>query len=190
MKLTIATKRNARSSLESSDLSSNISLEKELEENYIDEEHDLVDEEFLSLQEEKDLNKENVPLELEEEDIVQELRQENAPQELVAENVLQEQTDDERTEVDISDFALCNFVYDKGTKREMRKEFICKIISKNNEELEVSCLRKRDNFFIFPNIPDIATIKSNQIQKKPTIPIEKRGNFFFKYFMDSNSMYK
>ncbi|CAG9761415.1 unnamed protein product [Ceutorhynchus assimilis] len=172
-------KRKERSSSESSESSSHTSLEKELEENYVDEEFDLIDDEFLSLEDEERLDENSAPLELEEIEEAPGLREKNRSQEIQTESVMEDEIDYNHMQVETSDFVLCNFIYNKGTKKETQKEFVCKIISKTNEELRVSCLRKKENFYIFPNVPDIVILKHNEFQRKLPAPIEKRGRFFF-----------
>ncbi|CAG9767694.1 unnamed protein product [Ceutorhynchus assimilis] len=109
----------------SSESSSNTSLEKELEVNYVDEECDLIDDEFPSLEDEERLD-ENRKQKLEEIEEEPGLREKNTSQEIQTENVMEDEIDYNHMDVEISDLVICNFIYNKGTKKETQKEFVCK----------------------------------------------------------------
>ncbi|CAG9762359.1 unnamed protein product [Ceutorhynchus assimilis] len=109
----------------SSESSSNTSLEKEGQENYVDQEFDLIDDELPSLEDEERLDENSAPLELEEIEKAPGLREKNRSQEIQTENVLEDEIDYNHMDVEISDFVLCNFIYNEGIKKKNTKRIIC-----------------------------------------------------------------
>lgn len=85
---------------------------------------------------------------------------------------------------EVNDFIVVKYTYDLGKKQESKKEFIGKILLKNNEEsYRVSFMRNHlgsKNVFVFPIIEDIDDNVPLERVKRVIIPInESRGRFSF-----------
>lgn len=79
-------------------------------------------------------------------------------------------------------FVLVEFKYNEGTKKETKKVFVSKIISKDESCFKVSCLRRygqKPSTFIFPQVEDITSIDCSQIKCTLKNPTTFRGRFTF-----------
>ncbi|KAI4468079.1 hypothetical protein MML48_2g00013046 [Holotrichia oblita] len=64
-------------------------------------------------------------------------------------------------------FVICSFIYDKGTKKEIEKCFVAKILEIKKSLIVISCTRQykgKKNVFVFPDILDMQTVKFFQLK--------------------------
>lgn len=84
---------------------------------------------------------------------------------------------------EIGRYIVCTFVYNQNTKKETVKNYIAKIVDlmENGEEThyQISCLRKKGDFFVYPDIEDVNVVKKQQIKTILGTPKERRGRFIF-----------
>lgn len=120
----------------------------------------------------------------ERQELLSESDQENEPNEIQSETNLIEQaaTNSSPQVVLLNSFVLCDFVYNKDTKKEIIKKFIVKVLDfKDDEKYQVSCMRYSDLYhcYVFPNVEDITIIKKDQIKEVLPEPRIKRGRYTF-----------
>lgn len=82
-----------------------------------------------------------------------------------------------------NEFVVVEFTYDKGKKYETKKEFIGKILEKNNATFKISYMRNymgSQEVYVFPNVEDVEEeVELHRIKRVVAPFSEVRGRYIF-----------
>lgn len=85
-------------------------------------------------------------------------------------------------DIEEHNFVIVAFKYNIGTKKKCSKNFVYQVEKIGKTGITVNCMRSsnsKNNVFIFPTVPDIATVQIDDILKLEA-PSLKTGKFTFK----------